>query len=353
MKNRTKEELMRDNLLVKHRAGSHAYGTNIETSDEDYRGIFAGDPVNVRTPFFRINETEDASEEDTKYFELAHYMKLCLDCNPNIVETLWVDPSDVLFTTPAYELLRSNRHALLSSKIAFTTVGYALSQLKRIKGHNKWITNPQSEQQPLPSEHLHCAQWFGTGKNLKVSVADYFNDHRLIPYGGDLFAVVEFPGYQLWDKYGNLNDLFEGDRSTLSRPVMLVKWNRDEFKLLLEKHQQYWEWKRNRNQTRSALEEEFGYDTKHAMHLVRLLRMGVEALRDGEIVVRRPDAKELLSIRNGAWKYEELVEYAEHMNNEVTEVWYKKTALPKKPNIHFAANLLMAVQDLVWTKEQK
>lgn len=350
MKVRTKDELMRDNLLVKHRAGSYAYGTNIETSDEDYRGIFCADPINIRTPFFRVNEVEDSKEEDTKIFELAHYMKLCLDCNPNIVETLWVDTNDVLVTSPAYELLRQHRTKLLSSKIAFTTVGYALSQLKRIKGHNKWINNPQPEQPPLPFQYLSCIQWFGTKKNLKVSVHEYCQDHRLIPYGGEIFAVVPEKGRQLWDSRGDLNDTYEGDRSTLPTPVMLVKWNREEFKMLLEKHNQYWEWKNNRNETRSALEEQFGYDTKHAMHLVRLLRMGVEALRDGEIVVRRPDATELLSIRNGAWKYETLIEYAEHMNHEVTEVWYKKTSLPKKPNLHFAAQLLMDVQDLVWNK---
>jgi predicted nucleotidyltransferase len=354
IKARTKEELMQDNLLVKHRAGSHAYGTNIESSDEDYRGIFCADPINVRTPFFRVNEVEDSSEEDTKIFELAHYMKLCLDCNPNIVETVWVDRSDILLTTPAYEMLREHRSQLLSSKIAFTTVGYALSQLKRIKGHNKWINNPQPEQPPLAKDFLSVIQWFGTDKNLKVNLDTYKNNFRLIPYGGEIYAVVSYKGAQLWDNNGKLNTIYEpadeADRSKLPSPLMIVKWNRDEFKTRLEKHQQYWDWKNNRNEKRSVLEEEFGYDTKHAMHLVRLLRMGVEALRDGEIVVRRPDAQELLSIRNGAWKYEELVEYAEHMNHEVTEVWYKKTALPKKPNIHLAAQLLMDIQDLVWNK---
>lgn len=350
MKVRTKEQLMQDNLLVKHRAGSYAYGTNIETSDEDYRGIFAGDPVNVRTPFFRIKEVEDGSEADTKFFELAHYMRLCLDCNPNIIETVWVDKDDVLITTPAYELLRVNRQQLLSSKIAFTTVGYALSQLKRIKGHNKWINNPQVEEQPKPSEHLTVVQWLGTDKNLHPTV--WRDDYRLIPFGNDMHGIVHAPGFQIWDDCGNLNDNFEGDRTQYNNTyLMVVKWNREEFKTRLEKWNQYWTWKKERNKTRSVLEEEFGYDTKHAMHLVRLLRMGVEALRDGEIIVRRPDAKELLSIRNGAWKYEELVQYAEHMNHEVTEVWYKKTALPKKPDFHFAAQLLMDIQDLVWSNK--
>lgn len=89
-------------------------------------------------------------------------------------------------------------------------------------------------------------------------------------------------------------------------------------------------------------------DFKHAMHLVRLMRMGIEALRDEEIIVKRPDALELLEIRGGAWTYEEIVAYAEKMDKEVREVWYKKTNLPKKPDLKFAASLLMDVQDLVW-----
>jgi hypothetical protein len=97
----------------------------------------------------------------------------------------------------------------------------------------------------------------------------------------------------------------------------------------------------------------FHGNTKHAMHLVRLLRMGVEILRDGNVIVKRPDAEELLAIRNGAWTYDELVKYAESMDKEVREVWYKKTELPKKPNIKFAAELLMETQELVWRENDR
>lgn len=136
---KTPQDMMRDNLLVKHYAGSRAYGTALPTSDTDFRGIFVAEPVCVRTPFFTVKEVDDSTEEDTKMYELWQFMRLALDCNPNVIETLWVDESSIVQTSPGYELLRENRHALLSSKIAFTTSGYALSQLKRIKGHNKWI----------------------------------------------------------------------------------------------------------------------------------------------------------------------------------------------------------------------
>ncbi len=90
-------------------------------------------------------------------------------------------------------------------------------------------------------------------------------------------------------------------------------------------------------------------DFKHAMHLVRLLRMGREALTTGEIIVKRPDAQELLDIRAGAWKYNDIVKYAENLDEEVRTVLYKNTELRKKPDIEFAATLLMEVQELVWS----
>ncbi len=349
---RDAKELMHENMLVKHRAGSHAYGTNIESSDEDFRGIFCADPVNILTPFFPVREKEDEDEEDTKFYELSHFMKLCLDVNPNIVETLWVDESDIVQQTLAYEHLRNGREGLLSSKAAFTFSGYAVAQLKRIKGHNKWINNPQPLLPPQPREFLSVVQWMGVEKNLKPDLLKFNRDHRLIPYGNDIFGVYRAMDYNLWDMTGALNTVVEqGDREKYHRPIMIVKWNKEQYKEAKENHRKYWEWKDNRNEARSELEEKHGYDTKHAMHLVRLLRMGEEILSEGVVRVKRPDAEELLAIRNGAWTYEELVEWAEEKDALVRGPLYKSTHLRKKADIKFAAKLLMEVQELVWSYE--
>lgn len=150
---------------------------------------------------------------------------------------------------------------------------------------------------------------------------------------------------------GNLNVDYDGNTHTLWTPKMLVKFNRAVYEGAKETWNNYWTWKRERNKKRSALEEQFGFDTKHAMHLVRLLRMGAEALVTGQLVVKRPDAAELLSIRDGAWSYERLVKYAEDMDEYVKNDLYKNTSLPRKPNIHFAAKLMMDVQDMVWSNK--
>lgn len=344
-------ELLERNKIVKHYGGSISYGTNLPTSDVDFRGIFCAEPVNILTPFFPVRECEDSQEEDTKYYELAHFMKLCLDCNPNIIETLWVDESDIVFRTEAYDFLREHREDLLSSKIAFTTSGYALAQLKRIKGHNKWINNPQPEDPPTPREFLSVVQYLGDDKRLKVDLHDFFENHLLVPYGGNTFGVCYQQGSSLWDDSGNLKDRFDGDRTKLENPILFLKWNKEEYRTAKERHTLYWNWKRNRNAARSALEEQHGFDTKHAMHLVRLLRMGEEALRGEGVIVKRPDAEELLSIRHGSWTYEQIVAYAEEKDKFIREELYKKTDLRKKPDLKRAAEILMQVQELIWSAD--
>ena len=55
---------------------------------------------------------------------------------------------------------------------------------------------------------------------------------------------------------------------------------------------------------RKTLVEQFGFDVKNAAHLIRLLRMCSEFLVDGQMVVRRPDHEEIVSIKRGEWSLE-------------------------------------------------
>lgn len=351
MKVRQPREMLEDQLLVTHLAGSKAYGTNLPTSDTDIRGIFVADELYHRSPWYTVNEIEIPEDEDTKYYELSKFLKLLVDQNPNIVESLWVDEEDILSTSPGYELLRANREQLLSSKVAFTFSGYAVSQLKRIKGHNKWINNPQPEQAPQMIDYVTMVQSFAEGKELKFDITTERDATILIHYGSDIYGmyhVEDGKGYRAYDDIGALIVNRDVETHTLGNPVRLIKFNREEYKLAKEKHKQYWDWKKNRNQSRSVLEEKFGYDTKHAMHLVRLLRMAEEVLQEGIVRVKRPDAQELLAIRDGAWTYEELVEYAEGVDNRIRGELYKNTKLRKSVDVKFASKLLMDVQDLAW-----
>jgi hypothetical protein len=95
---------------------------------------------------------------------------------------------------------------------------------------------------------------------------------------------------------------------------------------------QYQNWRKTRNKSRSALEEKFGYDTKHAYHLVRLIRMCREVLTTGKVIVKRPDREELLAIRNGSWTYDQLIDFADREEVELNLLYDKCTILPKTPD---------------------
>ena len=64
---------------------------------------------------------------------------------------------------------------------------------------------------------------------------------------------------------------------------------------------------------RKALVAEHGYDVKNAAHMIRLLRMGIEVLETGRIIVRRPDADELVTIKRGGWTLDRVSEEAQSL----------------------------------------
>jgi hypothetical protein len=63
------------------------------------------------------------------------------------------------------------------------------------------------------------------------------------------------------------------------------------------------------------------------MHLVRLLRMGFEVLKTGELRVRRDDAEQLSAIRDGALAFDDLLVMAGELQQSMQNAT-AKTELP-------------------------
>ncbi len=90
---------------------------------------------------------------------------------------------------------------------------------------------------------------------------------------------------------------------------------------------------------RKALVEKWGYDTKNATHLIRILRMGIEFLNEGVLYVHRHDAQQLLEIKHGEWSLERVKKEAQRLF-ERSEEAYDRCQLPKEPD-YAAANELL------------
>lgn len=93
---------------------------------------------------------------------------------------------------------------------------------------------------------------------------------------------------------------------------------------------------------RKALMEKHGHDAKNSAHLIRLLRMGIEFLKTGELVVERPDAEELIAIKRGGWSLERTVREAQKLFAEAEEA-YRESTLPEQPDRDGAEQLCVAV----------
>lgn len=281
-------ELAEERRIFTTRAGSHSYGLNTATSDEDFRGVFIGLPDNL-LGLYPVEHCEYGG--DYMVYELKKFVLLARDCNPNIIELLYVDESDVLLTTPWWERLREQRHLFLTRKAKWTFSGYATAQLKKIRGHKQWLSNPQAVEPPLPAKYIKTKYIEGLGQHEVFDQQAYDDAHR--------------------------------------------KWK------------QYWEWKQNRNVKRAELEEQFGFDSKHAMHLIRLLRMGREILSGEGVIVKRPDRDELLAIRNGEWSFEQVVSYSDEIIAQM-DMLYEKARLPHSPDLRAINELMLGIYRDYW-----
>lgn len=83
------------------------------------------------------------------------------------------------------------------------------------------------------------------------------------------------------------------------------------------------------------------------MHVFRLLKMAKEIAIEGKINVHREDREFLLSIKAGKFEYDELVERAEVMKNELPELFQKST-LQTEPNIKIVNELLIKIREVYY-----
>jgi predicted nucleotidyltransferase len=93
---------------------------------------------------------------------------------------------------------------------------------------------------------------------------------------------------------------------------------------------------------RKELVQRYGYDCKNAAHLIRLLRMGIEFLKDGELQVLREDASQLLEIKHGEWSLERVQQEAEY-GFKMAQTAYLESTLPKQPDLEAINKLSVEV----------
>jgi uncharacterized protein len=289
------------------RSGSHAYGTNIATSDEDYKGV-AIPPKRYFLGFLnRFESVETRIPVDITIYDLRKFAFLASSCNPNIIEILYTNEADWILVNSYWKAFVEKREMFVTKVAKDSFSGYAMAQLKRIKSHKRWLLDP-------PKAHPER-------KDFGLPAAPTIPKEQFGIIEARIRKLEDGLGGEGWTK-DRVDEIDENLVLTVAGEVNLtpdltpIIMAERKYKRLMRNWIAFCKWKEERNEVRAELERKHGYDSKHAMHLVRLMRMAIEILRDGQVIVRRPDAEELLSIRNGLWSYEKLMEWAQQ--TEVT-----------------------------------
>ena len=308
--------VLQGNILLLGYGGSHAYGTNLATSDVDIRGIY----MNNRSEILGIapdSEQVTDSNTDTVIYSFRKMLHLLQGCNPNTIEILGLRGQDYLYMTNLGQMLLDNKEIFLSQKAIYTFGKYAESQLNRLINKS------------------------GRGKQEIVS-----NEARSLHK-----AAMGF--YDRYKDYLPSKDSFQirAGEDTVYMDLQLQNFPVEKVAAILNEinavHKDY------SNSSRNSKAIEHGKLSKHMMHLLRLYMMGIDILGKGEIITYRKEEHELLmAIRNGDFlesdgltptkDFENLLHnYQERFQDAAIH-----TRLPEKPDFNKINRLAMQITKL-------
>lgn len=298
-----------DRIILLGLGGSHAYGTNNENSDIDFRGVTLPLPSDL----LGLTEFEqfENRETDTVIYSFKKIVKLLLDCNPNTCEILGLDEDQYLIKSPLGQELVDNSGLFLSKRAAKSFGGYAGAQLRRLQNAIARDSMPQreKEQHILRSVQNALEDFERKYAHPERGNIRLYIDRAVNPeMETEIFVDANYSHMPLRD--------YENMWSAMNTVV------RDYDKI----------GKRNRKKDDNHL-------NKHAMHLIRLFMMAIDILEKGKIITHRKDDLELLlKIRNGGYLqedgtfaaefYEILAEYERKL-----ETATRQSSLPDEPDM--------------------
>jgi len=296
------DDVLNDNICLLTLGGSHAYGTNIEGSDVDVRGIFVPSKKDIILGIH--NKQYINTETDTVIYELDKIINYLSECNPNTIEMLGCKPEQYLYVNDYGKMILDNKEIFLSKKAIPRFTGYANQQLYRLK--QKSLCALSNEEY---NDHI-----------AKVIIG--MKEHLTRAFGFDVSNCINS-----YEKDGHLMFDLQFNEIEDEKLIGLV----DEIKNTVNNY------KKKSNRNNKAIKHE--KLNKHAMHLIRLYMMGIDLLEKKEIITYRSGADHelLMDIRNKKYfnendmpndaffdilnEYEKRFEYAK-----------KNTELPDEPN---------------------
>lgn len=303
--------------------GSYSYGTNVETSDLDMRGIALNTKEEILTNE-RFEQFENKTT-DTTIYGFNKIIKLLSNCNPNVIELLGLKLEHYLYISPiGYELL-DNSHLFLSKKAAQAFGGYATSQLRRLDNKAVRTVDQEHRENHILNSIYNAAESFPEKyfEYPEDSIKLYLDDSIQEDMDKEIFMDVNLKHYPLRDYKAMWSEM----NSVVKDYAKLGKRNKQAIE-----HQKL---------------------GKHMMHLVRLYYMCFDILENEKIITYREKEHDLLmSIRGGKYldsNNQPIPEFFEIVDALDKRLEYDKenTSLPERPNYDKINEFVMSVNERV------
>ena len=259
-----------DNIIVLGLGGSHAYGTDVEGSDVDIRGV----ALNTKEEILLGRDFEQVvdTNTDTTIYSVKKMLRLLSQNNPNTIEMLGLREDQIIYKTPIWDMIMAERDAFISKKVINSFGGYANQQLRRLDSKSARNVGQGMTEDYIKGSIAHAEEEISTHypeiKDIKVytDVAVSEDMER------ELFIDLSVNHYPLRSLVGRLSEY-----NNIIRDYAKCT-HRNEYAIA------------------------HGRIGKHMMHLVRLYHMCFDILEKGEIITyRAEDHDELMAIRNGCY----------------------------------------------------
>ncbi|APZ48057.1 nucleotidyltransferase [Polaribacter reichenbachii] len=327
-------------------SGSKAYGLATLNSDTDIRGVF----ILPKETFYSLDYVGQINDEknDVAFYELRKFIELCAKNNPNILEMLNVPDECILYKHPLFDEIK--KEIFLSKLCKNTFANYAFTQIKKARGFNKKITNPVDKKRKSVDDF--CVV---NVRKKSISLNQFLSENSLnkeycglakITHIKDFYNLFynEKLNYKGVSKE-NANEVCLSSIPKEEEPIALLYFNLDGYSSYCKKYKEYWSWveKRNNERYKSNISHNKNYDAKNMMHTFRLLHMAKEIGEESLIKVKRNDRDFLLSIKNAEFEYEDLVEKAERIKNDL-DIIYEDSKLQEVPNLVDVNKLLISIR---------
>ena len=345
IKDNCSQKFVSDNCIYLIRAGSQSYGTNISSSDEDFKGICVADRKYYMGFRHRFEQYEH-HDPDIVVFELTKWAGLLLSVNPNTIENLFVEPEDILYVHPAFQKIIDIRDSALSKNVFNSFSGYAYAQMIKLQNHMRW--NKEEIKKPLPEDYgfILNPEFKNLFDTVKAEVQaevdtslfnDFQNNKAMTLRLHEEITRLKLTKEEIWESHLKR---FIDQEDIYQQILQYKKYYKD-----LDHYKKYEDWKKNRNPARSAVEAKVGYDAKNAYHTIRLSQMCKEILTEHKVIVKRKHDKDLyLDIRAGKYSYDELMEMSEKLREDCKAA-YKTTTLPAQPDYEKFDKLVAEIVD--------